>query len=133
LSYYGSNEDYIQNPDEEGNTRRTSSNDSRYFSLLRIVGYVIHPISENNLKPDQLEIASKFFSNKQSNNGSSNKLQYNHRLPMIPEVMAGAKDRAGFIEASDMNARKKMSSPTIPPMTSLPYPLNPLVYTIPKK
>jgi hypothetical protein len=33
------NEDYIQNPDEEGNTRRTFSNDTRYFSLLRIVGY----------------------------------------------------------------------------------------------
>ena len=56
-------------------------------------------------------------------------LQYNHRLPITPEVMAGANDRAGFIDAPDINARKNMSRPTIPPMTSPPYPLNPLVYT----
>ena len=54
-------------------------------------------------------------------------LQYNHRFPITPDVMAGANDRAGFIEAPDMNARKNISSPTIPPITSPPYPFNPFV------
>ena len=55
-------------------------------------------------------------------------LQYNHRLPITPEVMAGDNDRAGFIDAPDINAKKNMSRPTIPPMTSPPNHLNPLVY-----
>lgn len=54
-------------------------------------------------------------------------LQYNHRLPTTPETKAGANERAGFIEAPDINARKNMSSPTIPPITSHPYPFNPFV------
>lgn len=59
-------------------------------------------------------------------------LQYNHRLPIAPEAMAGANDRAGFIDAPDINARKNISSPTIPSMTSPLYPLSPLVYTTTK-
>ncbi|MGB7662629.1 MAG: hypothetical protein WBL67_07845, partial [Nitrososphaeraceae archaeon] len=56
-------------------------------------------------------------------------LQYNHRLSRTPETKAGASERAGFIDAPDINAKKNISSPTIPPMTSPPYPLNPLVKT----
>ena len=56
-------------------------------------------------------------------------LQYNQRLLNAPEIIAGPNERAGFIDAPDINARKNMSSPTIPPMTSPLYPLNPLVYT----
>ena|ERR671919_33511 len=56
-------------------------------------------------------------------------LQYNHRLPRTPETRAGANERAGFIEAPDINARKNMSSPTIPPITRPLYPLSPIVYT----
>ena len=56
-------------------------------------------------------------------------LQYNHRLSRTPETNAGASERAGFIDAPDINAKKNISSPTIPPMTSPPYPLNPLVKT----
>jgi hypothetical protein len=51
-------------------------------------------------------------------------LQYNQRLSS-PEVKAGASERAGFIDAPDINAKKNMSRPTIPPMTSPLYPLNP--------
>jgi hypothetical protein len=32
------------------------------------------------------------------------------------------------MDAPDMKARKNISRPTIPPMTSPSYPLNPLVY-----
>ena len=56
-------------------------------------------------------------------------LQYNQRLLNAPEIIAGPNERAGFIDAPDINARKNMSRPTIPPMTSPLYPLNPLVYT----
>jgi hypothetical protein len=44
-------------------------------------------------------------------------LQYSHRLSRTPEVKGGASERAGFFEAPDINARKNMSSPTIPPIT----------------
>ena len=33
-----------------------------------------------------------------------------------PEIKAGAKDLAGFIDAPEINARKKICKPTIPPM-----------------
>ena len=56
-------------------------------------------------------------------------LQYNHRLLRTPEVRAGANEHAGFIDAPDINTKKKISSQTIPPTTSPPYPLNPLVWT----
>ena len=42
-------------------------------------------------------------------------LQYNQRLLNAPEIIAGPNERAGFIDAPDINARKNMSSPTIPP------------------
>jgi hypothetical protein len=37
-------------------------------------------------------------------------LQYNHRLSRTPETKAGASERAGFIDAPDINARKNISS-----------------------
>ena len=40
---------------------------------------------------------------------------YSHRLPRTPERRAGANDLAGFIDAPDMKARKKISRATIPP------------------
>ena len=53
--------------------------------------------------------------------------QEGHRLFNTPETRAGAKERAGFIEAPDMNAKKKISSPTMPPIAIPPKPLSPLV------
>jgi hypothetical protein len=41
-------------------------------------------------------------------------VQYNHRFVNTPETIAGANERAGFIEAPDIKARKNMSRPTIP-------------------
>ena len=35
--------------------------------------------------------------------------QYSHKLPKKPDNKAGAKDLAGFIDAPDMNEKKKMS------------------------
>ena len=45
------------------------------------------------------------------------------------ELPAGASDRAGLIDVPDINAKKNMSRPTIPPMSIPLYPLNPLEYT----
>src|SRR5918995_5231984 len=56
-------------------------------------------------------------------------LQYSHKLANTPENNAGANERAGFIEAPDMNAKKNMSRPTIPPIAIPLKPLKPLVYT----
>jgi hypothetical protein len=54
-------------------------------------------------------------------------VQYNHRSVHTPESKAGANERAGFIDAPDINAKNKMSSPTIPPMTIPPNPFKPFV------
>ena len=56
-------------------------------------------------------------------------VQYNQRSDHTQDNIAGANDRAGFIDAPDKNAKKKISSPTIPPMTKGPKPHSPLVYT----
>ena len=48
--------------------------------------------------------------------------QYNHKSPTDPDKSAGARDRAGFIEAPEMRAKKNMSRPTMPPIA---MPLNP--------
>ena len=59
-------------------------------------------------------------------------VQYSHKFVITPDNTAGASERAGFIEAPDINAKKNMSKPTIPPIT---IPLNlfrPLVYTTTK-
>ena|SRR5215204_107753 len=56
-------------------------------------------------------------------------LQYSHKLTNTPENNAGANERAGFIEAPDMNAKKNISRPTIPPITIPLKPFKPLVYT----
>jgi hypothetical protein len=58
--------------------------------------------------------------------------QYSHKLPNTPESKAGANERAGFIDAPEINAKKKISNPTIPPIAIPPNPLNPLVYTTKK-
>src|SRR5215207_4658291 len=55
-------------------------------------------------------------------------LQYSHKLTNTPENTAGARERAGFIEAPDMNAKKNISRPTIPPITIPLKPFKPLVY-----
>src|SRR6476620_3240973 len=47
--------------------------------------------------------------------------QEGHRLFNTPETRAGAKERAGFIEAPDMNAKKKISNPTMPPIAVLTF------------
>ena len=47
--------------------------------------------------------------------------QQSHKLFNTPEISAGAKERAGFIDAPDMNAKKNISSPTMPPIA---IPLN---------
>ena len=50
------------------------------------------------------------------------KWQYNQRSLNVPETKTGPCERVGFIDVSDINARKNISSPTIPPMTSPSYP-----------
>ena len=54
-------------------------------------------------------------------------VQYSHKFVITPDNTAGARERAGFIEAPDMNAKKNMSRPTIPPITIPLNPLSPLV------
>ena len=56
-------------------------------------------------------------------------VQYNQRFPNTPDNKAGASERAGFIEAPDINAKKKISNPTIPPIANPPNPFKPFVYT----
>ncbi len=53
--------------------------------------------------------------------------QYNHKSPTEPDNNAGAKERAGFTEAPEMNAKKKMSKPTTPPIAIPLNPRNPFV------
>ena len=59
-------------------------------------------------------------------------LQYSHKLTNTPESTAGARERAGFIETPDMNAKRNISRPTIPPITIPLRPFKPLVYTTTK-
>ena len=54
-------------------------------------------------------------------------LQYSHKLTNTPESTAGARERAGFIETPDMNAKRNISRPTIPPITIPLKPFRPLV------
>ncbi len=56
-------------------------------------------------------------------------LQYNHKLSIIPDNNAGASARAGFIDAPEINAKNKISNPTIPPIATPLKPLSPFVYT----
>ena len=49
-------------------------------------------------------------------------VQYSHRLLSSPDSNAGASALAGFIDAPEINARNKISKPTIPPIAT---PLNP--------
>ena len=45
-------------------------------------------------------------------------VQYSHRFSTIPhDNKAGANERAGFIDAPDTRAKKKMSKPIIAPTT----------------
>ncbi len=56
-------------------------------------------------------------------------VKYNHRSFTYPDTNAGARDLAGFIDAPETNAKKKMSRPTIQPIMILPNPRNPLLCT----
>jgi hypothetical protein len=38
--------------------------------------------------------------------------QYSHKLHSTPESKAGANDRAGYIDAPEIRAKKKISKPT---------------------
>jgi hypothetical protein len=51
--------------------------------------------------------------------------QYSHKSFTAPDINAGAKDLAGFIEAPEIDAKKKMSNPTIPPIAIPLKPLSP--------
>ena len=44
-----------------------------------------------------------------------------------PDNKARANERAGFIDAQDLNAKKSMPKPTIPTITIPPKPLKPIV------
>jgi hypothetical protein len=55
-------------------------------------------------------------------------VQYSHRFAIAPDNTAGARERAGFIEAPEMNAKKNMSRPTIPHIAIPLRPFRPLVY-----
>ena len=54
-------------------------------------------------------------------------VQYSHISVRTPESRAGANERAGFIDAPEINARNKMSNPTIPPIAIPPNPFKPFV------
>jgi hypothetical protein len=53
--------------------------------------------------------------------------KYSYRLPKTPDSKAGANERAGFMDAPEIKAKKKIPRPTIPPITIPPKPFNPLV------
>jgi len=55
-------------------------------------------------------------------------VQYNHKSPTDPESNAGARGLAGFIDAPDINPKKKISKPIIPPIAIPLNPYNPFVY-----
>jgi hypothetical protein len=55
--------------------------------------------------------------------------KYSHKLANVPESRAGANERAGFIDAPEIKAKKKISKPTIPPMAIPLKPFKPLVWT----
>jgi hypothetical protein len=56
-------------------------------------------------------------------------VQYSHKFVKTPDNTVGASERAGFIDAPEINAKKNMSRPTIPPITIPLKPFRPLVYT----
>jgi hypothetical protein len=55
--------------------------------------------------------------------------QYNHKSKVEPDRKAGAKDRAGFMEATEINDKKKISNPTIAPIAIPLKPFSPFGYT----
>ncbi len=55
--------------------------------------------------------------------------QYSHRLPITWDIKAGAKERAGFMEAPEIKPKKSMSRTTIPPTAIPPKPLKPFLRT----
>ena len=55
--------------------------------------------------------------------------QYSHKSPTEPEIRAGAKDLAGFMDAPEINEKKKMFNPTIPPIAIPLKPFNPFACT----
>ena len=59
-------------------------------------------------------------------------VQYNLKSPTNLESNAGANDLAGFIDAPDMNPKKKISNPIIPLIAMPLNPFNPFVYTTSK-
>lgn len=56
-------------------------------------------------------------------------VQYSHKSPITPDTNAGAKDRAGFMDAPEIKAKNKISNPTMPPIAIPPKPFSPFVYT----
>ena len=56
-------------------------------------------------------------------------VQYNHKSLKVPDSNAGASALAGFMEAPEINAKNKISNPTIPPIATPLNPFNPFVYT----
>ena len=59
-------------------------------------------------------------------------VKYNQRFPNTPDNRAGANERAGFIDAPEINAKKNISNPTMAPIAIPPKPLKPFVYTATK-
>ena len=55
--------------------------------------------------------------------------QYSHKFSTTPDNNAGARARAGFIDAPEINDKNKISNPTIPPIATPLNPLKPFVYT----
>lgn len=43
-------------------------------------------------------------------------VRYNHKSLAIPDIIAGGKERIGFIEAPEIGPRKKTSNAIIPPI-----------------
>ena len=52
-----------------------------------------------------------------------------HKSVIFVDNKAGASECAGFIEAPEINDKKNISKPTIPPIAIPLKPLSPLVYT----
>jgi hypothetical protein len=59
-------------------------------------------------------------------------VQHSHKSPTNPESNAGASGLAGFIDAPDVNPKKKISKPIIPPIAIPLNPFDPFVYTTSK-
>ena len=70
----------------------------------------------------EIKMPQLWFQQKEQSNIATNHSK-------VPDSNAGASALAGFIDAPEINAKNKISNPTIPPIATPLNPFNPFVYT----